>query len=233
MSRVNRRIDSKGSDKKVEKTKEASLPPSDAKELELILDRLWEINPLLSLTCSMSALSGLRYSDCSWLRYDDFFTAGGRSKPHFDLIQQKPYRMRIANGVETAEAERKSKVRIYVNQEMLEIVEETRFHSKSEDFLFANGRSALRESDGTIIHRPMAVESAAAHLAKVGKELDLSYTLGTHSFRKYFVRLLIQQGATIEKIKDLLGQSSLQSTNHYLHTFDNELAPIIEKISLS
>lgn len=237
MSRLNKRIDSqlitKTKSGKTKKTKRASSPPRDKEEASLILDELWEINPLLSLTCSISSLTGLRYSDASWLRFDDFYDENGSFKKHFDLIQQKPFRMRISRGVEKSQAVRKSIIRVYTNNDIKEIVDECKRLSDSDEFLFANSRSRTVDETGNVVYRPMSVESANEHLSKVAKKLKLGYTLGTHSFRKHFVKLLVAEGTTMEKIRDFLGQSSLQSTNHYLHTFDDELAPIINKISLS
>lgn len=238
MSRINLRIDasieSKGG-KSREKKKVPSMPPQTAEEANLILDELWEISPTLSLTCSMSALTGLRYSDASWLRYDDFYDEYGNFKEQFSVCQQKTFRMRMGrkkSDISAQEAFRKSSLNIYTNDEVRKIVEESRYYSCSSEFLFANKRSRRKDTDGNIIDRPMSIESASEHHARVKNKLRLKYHLGTHSWRKYFALMLLKQGASIEKIRDLLGHSSLVSTNAYLHTFSDDLKQVVTKLSL-
>lgn len=187
---------------------------------------------MLSLTASMSALTGLRYSDASWLTFDDFVDQNGEYREHIDICQQKPYRMRIGRGIEPSVAFRASTVRIFVNDGFKEIIEECRIHSCSETLLFANSRSTYRSPDGDGYERPMAVQSANWHHEKVKTKLRIDYPLGTHSWRKYFAKKMLAKGVTLEKIRDFLGQSSLQSTNHYLETFHEELAPIITSMKL-
>lgn len=237
MNRLNKRIDSSRiaykENGEVKRKKKPSMPPRNQQEANLILDRLWAKNPLLSLTASMSALTGLRYSDAAWLRFDDFYDEHGDFKTHFDLCQQKIFRMKMGRGASSeSDAFRKSMVRVYTNESIEEIVEECRSYSQSDEYLFANARSRVVTEEG-VIHRPMSVESADWHHANVARELNLKYTLGTHSWRKYFSSMLIQQGATVEKIRDLLGQKSLQSTNHYLHSEDDALAALISKIQIN
>ncbi|MCF7456200.1 tyrosine-type recombinase/integrase [Vibrio sp. Vb0587] len=213
--------------------KEPTKPPKSADEARALIEELYERSPLLSLTASMSALTGLRYSDASWLEYSDFFDEFGQWKKHFDLCQQKAFNMRIAReGTDRATAYNASLVRVYINDGIKEIVDECRYLSCSDELLFANSRSSLKQPDGTIIPRPMSVQSANWHHAKVKEKFKLGYAFGTHSWRKYFAKKMIEKGVTVEKIRDFLGQSSLNSTNHYLSTFDEQLAPIISEMSL-
>lgn len=238
MVRINQRIDFDSSMSgnqagKVKRRKEATKPPKNAKEAEAIIDELYERNPLLALTSSMSALTGLRYSDASWLKFSDFQDEFGNWKDSFDVCQQKTYRMRIARNKDNVSgAYNASLVRIFLNEDIKEIVEECRMLSCSEVFLFANKRSRVVDEEGCTIDRPMDIRSANYHHDKVRKKLELNYSLNTHSWRKYFAKKMIQKGATLEKVRDFLGQSTLNSTNHYLSTFDEELAPIIGEMRL-
>lgn len=240
MSRINQRIDASlykpnKATGKTKKRKEPSMPPKDKEEANRILDRLYERSPTLALCSQISALTGLRYSDASWLTYDDFYDEHGNFKPFFTLCQQKPFRMRVGRKdkpMTTAEAFKKSSVTIYTNEDIQNIVEETRRFSCGGGFLFSNARSRKTLEDGTVIERPMSVVSADWHHQQVKKELRLSYTLGTHSWRKFFALLLVKNGATVEKIRDLLGQSSLISTNAYLHSFSGDLQEHIKGLSL-
>ncbi|NOI32277.1 tyrosine-type recombinase/integrase [Vibrio coralliilyticus] len=238
MTRINQRIDFDSSITtnhvgKPKRRKEATKPPKNAKEAKAIIDELYDRSPLLALTSSMSALTGLRYSDASWLKFSDFKDEFGNWKSSFDVCQQKTYRMRIARNKDNAtSAYNASLVRIFLNEDIKEIVEECRFLSCSKEFLFANKRSRVVDEQGRTIDRPMDIRSANYHHENVRKKLKLNYSLNTHSWRKYFAKKLIQKGETLEKVRDSLGQTSLNSTNHYLTTFDEELAPIIEKMRL-
>ena len=239
MFRINKRIEKPAQQTKTgeaKKIKGASMPPESMEQANQIFDELWERSPILCLTAQMSSLTGLRYSDASWLRYDDFFDEFDQFKSQFEVCQQKVFRIRESRKSEsenTSEIFRKSVVTIYTSEAIKEIVEETRHHSSSASFLFGNKRSQLVTDSGEIIERPMSVETASWHHLEVKKKLKLGYTLGTHSWRKFYVRLLIDNGATVEKVRDLLGQSSLQSTNHYLHSIETDLNELVNKLSLN
>lgn len=235
INRRNQRIEfngnlTKNGEKK--RKKNPTKPPKNAYEAQSIIEELYERNPLLSLTASMSALTGLRYSDASWLAFDDFIDQQGRYRAYIDVCQQKSYRMRIGRGLDPALAYTASIVRVFFNDDIKDIIEECRFHSCSDTLLFANLRSRVKTSEGEIIERPMAIQSANYHHDNVKKKLKIDYSLGTHSWRKYFAKKMLAKGVTLEKIRDFLGQSSLTSTNHYLMTFSEELAPIISAMKL-
>ncbi len=245
MSRVNPRIDAKllgselgATETKTKKRKEASMPPQTIAEANRILDVIYDRNPTLSLCCQMSALTGLRYSDAAWLRYDDFYDKYGNFRDSVSICQQKPFNMRMgrADAKQSKEYEReayrKSLVTVYTTKEIEAIVEETRHFSDGSDFLFANARSRTKGEDNTIITRPMHVVSADRHHTAVRDDLKLKFMLGTHSWRKFFALQLIRNGTTIEKIRDLLGQTSLSSTDKYLHSFTQELRGEVLKVTL-
>lgn len=228
VKRINQRIDYAPDDIAPKRKKQPTKPPKTASQAERIIDELYQRNPLLALTASMSALTGLRYSDASWLKFSDFRNEFGQWKESFDVCQQKTFNMRLARGASRADAYRESIVRIYLNDAIKEIVDECKQLSCSTEFLFANSRSSIRTEEGEIIHRPMDIRSANYHHEAVRKKLKLDFAFGTHSWRKYFAKkLLNKNGVTLDQVRDCLGQSSLTSTNHYLVTFDDELsAPI-------
>ncbi|ELA9367513.1 tyrosine-type recombinase/integrase [Vibrio parahaemolyticus] len=238
--RLNRRVDAKivrpsTKSGKLKKSKVPSVPPKTPEMANLILDRLYERNPILGLTCQMSALTGLRYSDASWLKYDDFYTPNGEFRESIEVCQQKTFGMRVGrkdNPMSEDEAFRKSICVVYTSNAIEELVKETRLFSKGSEFLFANPRSRIVRDDGSIIYRPMSVESANWHHEKVSKELNLDWQLGTHSWRKYFAKRLVKLGATVEEIRDLLGQSSLTSTNAYLISIEDDLKKHIKNLTL-
>lgn len=243
--RLNPRIDAQhiedegtSATSKKKKCKEASMPPPSITDANRILDALYDRNPTLSLCCQMSALTGLRYSDAAWLKYDDFYDEYGNFRSVVKVCQQKPFNMRMGrrDAKHTKEykrdAKRKSIVSVYTTSEIKALVEETRHFSEGSEFLFANGRSRTVVSDGISISRPMHVVSANRHHAAVRDELKLDYMLGTHSWRKFFALQLIRNGTTIEKIRDLLGQTSLTSTDKYLHSFIHELQREVQNVTL-
>lgn len=240
MSRINQRIDFNDKESQgrepIKSKKVKSMPPENKKQANLILDRLYEYNPILSLTCKMSVLTGLRYSDASWLKYSDFYDEFGNFRPQITVVQQKTYRMRVGRKKKPTnhdEAVRKSSLTVYTNSEIEELVKDTRYFSDGGGFLFSNRRSRKVLQNDEIVYRPMSVESADKCHVKVKKDLKLNFALGTHSWRKMFAQLLLDNGTSIEKIRDLLGHSSLVSTNAYLSSFSKDLKEQIQQISLA
>jgi integrase len=249
MKRINKRIDERLDVTKItthcvkvsKKRKQSSLPPKNAKQASIIFDELWDINPVLSLCSQIQALTGLRYSDASWLRFDDFMAKNGEGfVENFIVIQQKVFNMlshkkspiEAENQHIEAEAIKSSSVRIYINKAIRKIVTECRIVNPDSEYLFANKRSAFIDGQGDLISRPMSVFSAARYHLLVANKLKLDFPLGTHSWRKYYAKLLLDKGANVVDVRDLLGHLSLNSTNSYLHTFDDALHPLVNKIHL-
>lgn len=237
---INRRIDAQFS-KKVNKdgnerkTKEHSMPPQNKDAAKRILDAVWQKNPTLCLCFSMQALTGLRYSDCSWLMYSDFFDDKGRFKKSFQICQQKSYRIRMAQKDKEVDAEaafRKSLVTVYNNEAIKEIVNDCKHLNKNSALLFPNSRSRAIDENGEVVDRPMSVRSADYHLKQIKDELNLDFELGTHSWRKFFALMLLRDNTPIEQIRDLLGHDNIVSTNSYLHTFAEDLLKHTEKLRL-
>ncbi len=214
----------------VRKKKKPSLPPRNDHEFLDILDAVYVRNPILSYNLHMQALTGLRYSDASWLMFDDFFQHK-QWVDRFTVIQQKIFNMQMGRlakkGVPEKEAvsiaTQKAQVTIFVNDEIKTLVEKCRLFNANSPYLFANKNP---KSQGYA----MDIRNAEYHLRHVEKELALNFPLRTHSFRKLFAVKLIQQGATIEKIRDLLGQKSLESTNKYLSTLDQTLLTLVDNL---
>ncbi|MBD1577840.1 tyrosine-type recombinase/integrase [Vibrio sp. S11_S32] len=254
-----RRVDLKrdDSDQLVKKKiKLASLPPKSKKEFFAIYDFVFDRNPSVARTFYMSALTGLRYSDCSWLMFSDFISENSNKfKPHFDVIQQKTYNMALTrlknkhikdNGLDSKNvdisddivdklksiAAKKAKHTVYINEEIeflvQEIISERKWKKVPEngkDFLFANDH---HHSDGL----PVCTNGANQHLAKAKTHLKLDYPLGTHSFRKYFANTIISYGGDAVKLRDLLGQKSLDATTLYVNSTQEELASLIHKFQI-
>jgi integrase len=241
--RINQRIERKAIIKRdgtKKRTKQKSLPPPNKEIANLIFDLLWEINPTLSLTAQISALTGLRYSDASWLMFEDFYDDEGNFVDQFDLCQQKPYNMRLSridnpSNEDKAEAFRKSIVVVYTNPEIKNIVEEAQRFTDGGGFLFSNPRSR-KTVNGEVIYRPMTVSSADDHhknVTKLLKQRGIKIKgLATHSWRKFFALMLDQAGTPLKNIRDLLGHSSIAITDRYLHSFKDELQANVQGLSL-
>jgi len=232
--RIDERVDlPKNKDGKSKKKKDSSKPPENNRQAERIFDALWDINPVLSLCSQMQAVTGLRYSDASWLKYSDFINDDGSYKDCVDVIQQKVFNMIMySKKTPVAEAVRKSTVRVFVNDSVKEIVAECQQINANSEYLFANKKSVYLDGDNVKQDRPMSVQSASEHHATVQKKLRLNYELGTHSWRAFFAMSLLNKGAEVLDVRDMLGHLSITSTNSYLHTFSDRLNKLAQKINL-
>ena len=215
------------------------------KELNLIFDEVYKNNETLYQILHMAALSGLRFSDAAWLTVEDFFDSSvGKFLDSFALSQQKTCNMAIArltrkklkeNGgvaltdeeekVIKARAEKSSTVVIYINEEMREIVQNIMDKRKIDaGLLFPNDHHFSE-------NLPISTNGANNVLRKVKVKLGLNYPLSTHSFRKFFANAVIQQGYTPEKVRDLLGQKSLDATTLYVSSKEEELKNAVGSLS--
>ncbi|UJF18101.1 hypothetical protein L0B53_13870 [Vibrio sp. SS-MA-C1-2] len=87
INRVDLNIDDTGVIKK-ERRKVPSKPPKNSHILDSILLQVEMKNEILSLILKMQAITGLRFSDASWLRFDDVIE-DNRYKDKFIVYQQK------------------------------------------------------------------------------------------------------------------------------------------------
>lgn len=232
----NKRIDSLldslkiNSGEKAKKTKEKSLPPRSQKEAQLIFDRLWEISPVLSLCSQIQAVTGLRYSDASWLKFNDFMDNNGDFKDSALVIQQKVFNMIMhSNKMNAQVAAKRSTVKVLIDESVKDIVKKCKEINKGDEYLFANARSSYIDEEGFKQSRPMSVNSAAEHHLKVQKQLNLNFQLGTESWRAFFAANLVKNKLTIFEVRDLLGHLSVNSTDNYLHSFGGRLNELVQK----
>lgn len=233
-----KRVDAVSSEKvgligdSTKKRKSPSQPPRTDLQFESIVKETERRSPVLCCTIMMQALTGLRYSDASWLRFDDFYR-NGKFVDSFVVYQQKTYNMKktlltkkgdVSESVMHSHALDTSKVVIYTNVQIEAVVNRCQSISSGSPYLFANSH---KRSESL----PMDIRSAEYHLKRVEKALGMNFLLRTHSFRKLFALKLISNGVTVEKIRDLLGQKSLESTNKYLSTIDIELKALVSSVN--
>lgn len=229
-----------GEDGKTRKRKEPSIPPKNDLELARVIDDIYERNSILSYCLMMQALTGLRYSDCSQLMFDDFYR-NGKFVDKFSVIQQKTFGSRVTKRVRKIERESgksigkedyakivrkaaaESTVVVFLNDSVKELVEVCKREQVCSEYLFANKNP---KSKGL----PMDIRNAEYHLRKTESNLELNYQLRTHSFRKCFSLKLIKLKVSILVIRDLLGHANIATTNAYLSSFDGEVADIISDL---
>ncbi|KLV03517.1 hypothetical protein ABT56_18970 [Photobacterium aquae] len=199
-----------------------------------IIDTVYDKNPVLAKLLYMQALTGLRYSDCSWLRYDDFYDEKGKFVAEFDVIQQKVYHKVLTHLIQKkpetplheleAKAKKKARHTIHVMPAMKEIVQEQHEIYPNDEFLFANRH---HKSEGL----PMNIRSANKILNAVKQELNINFALGTHSFRKWFATALAETQPWYV-VKDALGQSSINSTIPYVVSKDADIKNAISDLNM-
>ncbi len=121
-----------------------------------------------------------------------------------------------------------SKVVIYINDQCKQIVEDIIYINRWEGL--GHNNKLLFESSRKE-NSPYTIQYINQLLKKAAYALKLTYPLSTHSFRKMFALFYIKNDAAIHQVRNGLGQSSLQATDHYLKTFMSENKQFSRKIS--
>jgi integrase len=168
------------------------------------------------------ALTGLRYSDVSRLKFTDVMI-NGVFRDSLVVIQIKPFNKRIAAGVKASIAKERSKVTLYLNPQCKDLLADALgLSNRNLGLIFESSKKAGSPYTAQYVNRTLKV---------VAGKLKLTFALSTHSFRKAFALMLINQNAKIHQVRDALGQSSLASTDAYLKTFISESQALSNKIS--
>jgi len=204
-----------------------SFPPASKKELKRIIDEVDHINPVVARMLEFSTRSGLRYCDVSKLRVKDVYI-NGVIREDFVVIQQKPYNKRLSSGKAKASARELSKVEVHINEQGVEMIEDI-MHLQNLDSI--KNQNALLFESSRVKGKPYSNQYINQLLKKVAVTLKLNYPLSTHSFRKMFAKMYVENGAAIHQVRDGLGQSSLQATDHYLRTFQSETKKFSNRIT--
>ena len=94
----------------------------------------------------------------------------------------------------------------------------------SNKFLFATGLKRKSSKSGHITRQFFGIE-----LKKLAQRANLEYlTISPHILRHSFATHLLHAGMNIKTIKELLGHSSINSTQIYTHITNCSLAQVIE-----
>lgn len=104
------------------------------------------------------------------------------------------------------------------------------FNARSgNSFIFANTHHHSKgkpiTKDG--INQYLKSDALRIELEKLGIS---NANLSTHSFRKEFGQHLLEEGADVKQIQELLGQSSLEATIRYLSTDDSDKRDLVEML---
>lgn len=193
---------------------ERSYPPRTKDECRLILSKVDAINPIVALMLEFSALTGLRFSDVTRLKFSNLMI-NGQWRDELDVIQVKTFNKRITLGQKASDAKSKSRVRVFINDQCKELLDDALRLSGGDTRALAFESSKRKGM-------PYSAQYVNRILKAVAFDLKLNYPLSTHSFRKAFALFMITGGAKIHQLRDALGHSSLMSTDAYLQTFMNE-----------
>lgn len=202
----------------------ATFPTRSISELETILEMTSKINPIISKYLEFEARTGLRYCDASRLSFNDLMI-NGTIRDSFTVIQSKGYKARIKKGVDHKVAEANSKILIEVSDELKETIRTLMVINGSNELLFQSSHHHAKK--GTAI----SIQAINQVLKKVAVELALPYQLSTHTFRKSFAKMLLDDGAKMIHVRDALGHSDISTTQIYCSTFDNEAGEYARNVS--
>lgn len=208
-------------------------PPESTDELREILKLVDIVNPVIALLLEMSARTGLRYSDSSKLKISDVLI-NGQIRNDMTVVTQKSFSMRMANinkkdqspsqyKKAVSDAKTASTLRIAFSDQVKDLITDAlTFSDEGNVYLFES-----TSKKGC----PYTLQHVNRLLKQVAVDMKLNYSLSTHSFRKSFALTLINNGAKMHVVRDMLGQSSLSSTDHYLKTFISETDDYFKNIN--
>lgn len=207
----------------------SSFPPPTTQELRSVLTAVEKRNPTLARLFEMMVYTGLRFSDASKLNFE-LMMINGVPRKKVSVVQSKTnskglHRLSLyCEKHDYSDEEikqlkdkikKRSTVNLAISEQAAEIVKWCYEHAKGDrKLLFPNGRSR--------IEKPYSIRTANHVLNQVARELQLSYPLGTHSFRKSTAKMISEAGGTIYHVRDQLGHSSVQITDSYMKTFTSE-----------
>ena len=148
---------------------------------------------------------GLRVSELISLKISDLFFEEG-----FIKITGKGNKQRF---VPVAEQTKK-----YINIYKNEVRNQQKIAKGQEDILYLNrrGKQLTRAMIFTIIKR-------------LSKKAEIQKNISPHTFRHSFATHLLENGADLRAIQQMLGHESITTTEIYLHTNQDFLRKVIEK----
>jgi site-specific recombinase XerD len=78
--------------------------------------------------------------------------------------------------------------------------------------------------------RPVGVRTAQARITSLGARAGLIRRLKSHTLRHSFATALLQAGANLVDVQELLGHESLATTERYLHVLTDRLKGVVDRL---
>ena len=148
---------------------------------------------------------GLRVSELTSLRLSDIFFGEG-----YIRVMGKGSKQRLVPVGNVA----RERVMLYMDERKAK-------DTKDKDILFLNNRGKALTRNMVFIIIRKAVE-------RVGVEKSVS----PHTFRHSFATHLLEGGASIRQVQEMLGHESIETTEIYTHLDTSRLRDTVEKISI-
>ncbi|MGI3061617.1 tyrosine-type recombinase/integrase [Vibrio alginolyticus] len=195
-------------------------------ELLEIIDLLNAYNPLVVMFVEMEVRTGLRYSDISRLKFKDVMI-NGVARESFSVVQSKALNARLSSKskMDRATAINKSRIVIHVNEQLADLIKQLYLVNGHNELIFQSTHHHAKKGS------PISIQYINQALKKVAIDMKLPYQLSTHSLRKTFAKLLMDNGAGLNTLRDLLGHGDSKTTDNYIKTFESELKEHATSIS--
>ncbi|MBE6194718.1 MAG: tyrosine recombinase XerD [Rikenellaceae bacterium] len=148
---------------------------------------------------------GLRVSELTSLRLSDIFFGEG-----YIRVMGKGSKQRLVPVGNVA----RERVMLYMDERKAK-------DTKDKDILFLNNR-------GKALTRNMVFMIIRKAVERVGIEKSVS----PHTFRHSFATHLLEGGASIRQVQEMLGHESIETTEIYTHLDTSRLRDTVEKISI-
>lgn len=201
-------------------------PMTNIAEVKQVLALVDQTNPIIRLMFEFEVRTGLRYVDATKVKWADV-KINGVWRQSFTIVQSKAYNKRLTNGMAPANARRESSLTIHMNSELITLLEDLEGFTGDHDLLFQSTHHLAKQN------RAITIQYVNRVLKNVAAKLYLPYQLSTHSMRKTFAMIVLDNGAGMHNLRDLLGQSSLTATDHYVATFLDRNKSFTDQVSFS
>lgn len=149
--------------------------------------------------------SGLRVSELTQLRISDVFPKDG-----------------ILRVIGKGDKERLVPIHAHALKALELYLNEVRVHQKilkgEEDFVFLSKRG-----------KRMARNSVFVMIVNLAEKAGIRKKIGPHTFRHSFATVLVNNGADLRVVQQLLGHESITTTEIYTHLNESELRAAIDK----
>ena len=150
--------------------------------------------------------NGMNFADICLLKKVDF----DKKEKSLNFVREKTKRTNKSN---------QKSIKVYLDSQQLEILE--RWKAKSGPYLFEFLQIGM---DATKIKSTITqlIQVTNKHIRNIGKKLEIQDDITTYTARHSFATILLRSEAPIAFISKSLGHASLQTTESYLGSFEEE-----------